>query len=322
MEFEYSLLAKYLTGNISLEELSVIQAWAESSAQNAAIWKKVVALRIKDNFDRINTPEQIEQALLAIQTKIGRKRFHLSFRSFLRYAAVLFIVLGAIGYYVYNQESSYISIIVDAQEDVKRITLRDGSKVWLRGGTIMCIPNDFGTNNRSVSIEGEAFFQVEKDSLSPFVVKANDLFVKVLGTSFNLKTIADENKIETILISGHVVLQNEDKKDLLDISPGEKVIFDTKRQTLNIEQVDVNVQSIWRHEQSILEKMSLGEITERIADIYQVHFNFSTKQLIDKKYRFVFNKEESIEEICSDLEQIAPIRCTIEGREIFVSYQE
>ena len=60
MDFDYSILAKYLTGQISAEELSVIQVWAKSSGQNKRIWKAVQMLRIKENFDRFSSPDQVE----------------------------------------------------------------------------------------------------------------------------------------------------------------------------------------------------------------------------------------------------------------------
>lgn len=325
MEFEYSFLAKYLAGNGSAEELSAIRVWANESGRNAAIWKEVIALRMKENFDRFNTPEEIDKALSAIQERVERKKFRLSFRHALRYAAAFLLVLGsAVGYawYSQHQDKDYLSIIVEPNTDVKKIALQDGSEVWLRGGTVLRIPDNFSPENRSVSVNGEAFFSVKKDSLSPFVVKANDIYVKVLGTSFNLKTDDNSGNVETTLVSGHVVLMEDDEKNILDMQPGEKVLFNADDKTLQIERVDVNLQGLWRLNQYVLEDMTLEEITERIADAYQVRFNFSKKPSDKKKYRFVFHKEESIEEVCSNLEYIAPIRCRQDGEEIFVTYQK
>lgn len=324
MEFEYSFLAKYLAGNGSAEELSAIRTWAKESERNAAVWKEVIALRMKDNFDRFNTPEQIDKALSAIQERVERKKFRLSFRHALQYAAVLLLVLGGtVGYILYSQpHDDYLSIVVEPSTDVKKIALQDGSEVWLRGGTVLRIPDKFSPDNRSVSINGEAYFSVKKDSLSPFVVKANDIYVKVLGTSFNLKTDDNSGNVETTLVSGHVVLMEEDEKSILDMQPGEKVLFNAEDNTLKIERVDVNLQGLWRLNQFVLENMTLREITERIAEVYKVRFNFSKKPSENKKYRFVFNKEESIEEVCSNLEYIAPIRCRQDGKEIFVTYKK
>ena len=225
-------------------------------------------------------------------------------------------------WYSQHQDKDYLSIIVEPNTDVKKIALQDGSEVWLRGGTVLRIPDNFSPENRSVSVNGEAFFSVKKDSLSPFVVKANDIYVKVLGTSFNLKTDDNSGNVETTLVSGHVVLMEDDEKNILDMQPGEKVLFNADDKTLQIERVDVNLQGLWRLNQYVLEDMTLEEITERIADAYQVRFNFSKKPSDKKKYRFVFHKEESIEEVCSNLEYIAPIRCRQDGEEIFVTYQK
>lgn len=74
MDFDYSILAKYLTGQISAEELSVIQVWAKSSDQNKRIRKAVQMLRVKENFDRFSSPDQLEKALLAIEEKMKAKK--------------------------------------------------------------------------------------------------------------------------------------------------------------------------------------------------------------------------------------------------------
>ena len=184
------------------------------------------------------------------------------------------LALGcALGYFMYeSRQVEEYTLIVAAGNPVKKITLRDSSVVWLRSGTRMYVPENFSARNRSLGIEGEAFFSVKRDSLSPFVVKAGDIYVKVLGTSFNLKTNEDANSVETTLVSGHVVLMDEEEKEILDMHPGEKVLFESESKTWQIQQVDVNTQGVWHLGQSVLENMTLSEITERIAGIYQVHF--------------------------------------------------
>ena len=123
MEFEYSILAKYLAGKTSAEELAVLLAWAKSSEKNGRIWQEVVELRMKDAFDRHNTEAAIERALQQVEARIDRKRVWMPFRRALRYAAmVAFIVGSALGYWMFRSASEdYLSIRVAEGESVKRI---------------------------------------------------------------------------------------------------------------------------------------------------------------------------------------------------------
>lgn len=323
MEFEYSLLAKYLTGKVSAEELAVLLAWAKSSEENGRIWQEVVELRMKDAFDRYHAEAVIERALQTLEARIDRKRAWIPFRRVLRYAAILALIVGsALGYWAVRSDSKdYLSITVANGESVKRIWLRDSSEVWLKGGATLRIPKAFTAENRSVSVSGEAFFSVKKDSLSPFLVEANGAYIKVLGTEFNVRTDEARHTLEATLLSGHVVLQDKDQETILDMQPGEQVTYNTDKREVNVRQVDVNVEGVWRLQQKRLEEADLGTIAEEISKTHGVHFNFADAQLLARKYHFVYAKEESIEDICSHLEFIAPVSCRIEGKEIFVTYR-
>ena len=105
------------------------------------------------------------------------------------------------------------------------------------------------------------------------------------------------------------------------MQPGEQVTYNTDKNEVSVKQVDVNVEGVWHLQQKQLEEATLGQIAEEIAKTHGVHFNFADARLLARKYRFVYAKDEPIEEICSHLEFIAPISCRIEGNEIFVSYR-
>lgn len=324
MEFEYSILAKYLTGKASAEELAAIRAWAKSSEANRRVWQAVVELRMKDAFDRNNTEAAIEQAWQRIEARIDRKRVWMPLRRVLRYAAMLALVVGsALGYWMFRSTSTdYLTITVAEGESVKRVWLRDSSEVWLKGGATLRIPKAFSATNRSVSMAGEAFFSVRKNAASPFVVQADEAYIKVLGTEFNVRADEEAHTLETTLLSGHVVLQDKDRETILDMQPGEQVTYHTDKNEVNVKQVDVNVEGVWHLQQKRLDEATLGQIAEEIAKTHDVHFNFADARLLARKYRFVYAKDESIEEICSHLEFIAPISCRIEGKEIFVTYKK
>ena len=321
MDFDYSILAKYLTGQISAEELSVIQVWAKGSDQNKRIWKAVQMLRIKENFDHFSSPDQVEKALLAIEEKMKVKKMIPLFRRTWQYAAsFLLLISGTLAYLLWNGPTEeYLTYVVDKTQVSKRIMLSDSTEVWLRGGTRLQIPTTFSKAERNAVLEGEAYFIVKRDSLSPFMVKAGDSYIKVLGTTFNLKYDTKIRVVEATLISGHVIMQNEAEETLVDMSPGDKVTWNTDQKSIELETVDLNLQGLWRYEQFKLEDKTLREICQYIGEVYGVVVHLDSRVSSDPiKYRFVFSRGESIQEVYEHLKYVAPIQYKIKNKEINV----
>lgn len=319
MDFDYSILARYLTGQISAEELSVIQVWAKSSDQNKRIWKAVQMLRIKENFDRFSSPDQVEKALLVIEEKMKAKKAISLFRRTWQYAAsFLLLISGTLAYLLWNGPTEeYLTYVVDKTLVSKRILLSDSTEVWLRGGTRLQIPTTFSRAERSAILEGEAYFIVKRDSLSPFMVKAGDSYIKVLGTTFNLRHDTKVREVEATLISGHVIMQNEAEETLADMSPGDKVTWNADQNIVELETVDLNLQGLWRYEQFKLEDKTLREICQYIGEVYGMTVHCDSLALSDQtQYRFVFSQGETVEEVCEHFGYVAPIKYMIKDKKI------
>ena len=93
MDFDYRLLAKYLTGMLSPEEMKQVEEWRALSINNEEIFSELIRLRVSWKFTQYNTPERIEKALDGLNAKINnRKRFQV-FRTVMRYAAVILLLL-------------------------------------------------------------------------------------------------------------------------------------------------------------------------------------------------------------------------------------
>lgn len=163
MDFDYGLLAKYLADNISSEEMEEVMDWANSSQDNKKILSEVMNLRVSYSSMYYKNPQRIEEALLKVNGKINlSNRFQLM-HNVLQYAAV-FLILLSFSYtaYEYFKPEKQISIVVKPGKDVKKLVLADGTSVWLKGGSTLTYPESFSDENRQVSLQGEAFFEVSK----------------------------------------------------------------------------------------------------------------------------------------------------------------
>ena len=105
------------------------------------------------------------------------------------------------------------------------VTLPDGTIVWLNNNTKLIYPEAFSSTERSVYLEGEAYFKVTKNKARPFVVKSQGQEIKVLGTSFNVRNRPNEDLAETTLISGAVSLRFNNDSVPVRLNPNEQITY-------------------------------------------------------------------------------------------------
>ena len=318
MDFDYRLLAKYLTDTLSPEEMEKVEEWRVLSIENEDIFSKLVKLRVSWKFTQYNTPEHIEKALNGLNVKIDSRRRFQIFRSVMRYAAVV-LLLVSFSYvgWDYLKPDNYVTITVKQSEDVKKIKLADGSTAWLKSGSSLKIPETFTADNRKLSLQGEAFFDVAKNA-SPLYISTNYVNIKVLGTAFNVKTDEEHQNVETVLARGKVALLDKQWKAVLDMSPGEKVTYNNRKNEYATEVVDVNICTAWRLNQFVFENVTLREIVNQLSVKFNVNINLESSKLAQRKFRCVINEDESLPDILKLLKFLAPIRYRIEGEEIFI----
>ena len=213
---------------------------------------------------------------------------------------------------------TYVTIAMEDRRDVKKVTLDDGSTVWLRGNSVLKIPESFSAVNRAVSLQGEAFFDIAKNAQFSFYVSTKYLNIKVLGTAFNVKTDENRKNVETVLARGKVALLNKQWDTVLDMSPGEKVTYSNSKNEYATEIVDVNICTAWRLNQFVFENVTLREIANQLSVKFNVNINLESSKLAQRRFRCVINEDESLPDILKLLKYLAPIQYKIEGKEIFI----
>lgn len=310
MDFDYRLLAKYLTDMLSPEEMKQVEEWRKLSIDNEEVFSELMKLRVSWKFTQYNTPEHIEEALNGLNAKINSRRRFQILRSVMRYAAVilLFVSFSYVGW-GYLKPDNCVTIRVEQGEDVKKIVLADGSAVWLKEGSSLRIPEVFAENNRKLSLQR---------MLSTHYMFPNYVNIKVLGTAFNVKTDEKHQNVETVLARGKVALLDKQWNPILDMSPGEKVTYDNNKNEYATEVVDVNVCTAWRLNQFVFENVTLREIVNQLSVKFNVNINLESTKLAQRKFRCVINEDESLPDILKLLKYLAPIQYRIEGKEIFI----
>lgn len=319
MDFDYRLLAKYIIDELSESEQEEVMEWRGLSEENGKIFSEVVKLRISWKYTRYDTPVRIEEALGKINTQINRtSRFRLVF-PLLKYAAValLLISLSYMGVSYFKPET-YVTFRVKDGESVKKFILADGTSVWLKSGSSLKVPETFSSDKRNLSLQGEAFFDVSKKASSPLYISTDYVNIKVIGTAFNVKTDKALRNVETVLARGKIALLDKQWNRVLDMSPGEKVTYDSRQKEYTTEIVDVNVSTAWHLNQFVFENVTLREIVNQLSVKFNVNINLESSELAARKFRCVVNEDESLSDILELLKYLAPIRYRIEGKEVFI----
>ena len=160
--------------------------------------------------------------------------------------------------------------------DFQTIRLADGSTISLNAGSRIKYRKDFNTDHRTLTLSGEAYFNVQKGAI-PFVINTDHGQVTVLGTSFNVR--AREDGFEVGVNEGVVKVSNETKSVLLTV--GEMIDVDLNANSLDKQTVSYGNYPDWMHEKLVCERTPLSEVCGEIERTFGVSFKFSNQSLAD-----------------------------------------
>lgn len=182
----------------------------------------------------------------------------------------------------------------------KRFSLRlaDGTQVWLNSGSWLRYPTQFNKTVRTVSLKGEAFFDVAKDPSHPFVVNANGFNVRVLGTAFNVSAYPDTCNIVTTLVEGSVCLYRKEYNKLtaVELTPNQQAVYDTSKVAMVIRRVDVDQYTAWKDGLFVFRSQSFGQLKRRLEYWYGVTIVNRVPVLEQECFSGTF-EHESIQEV-------------------------
>ncbi|SEM68744.1 FecR family protein [bacterium A37T11] len=149
-----------------------------------------------------------------------------------------------------------------------RVTLPDGSRVWLNAASSLKYPTVFLGGQRKVELNGEAFFEVTTMKDRPFIVSTNGQEVRVLGTSFNIKSYCEENIIYTTLVSGKVSVIGDGHKNEQVLLPGEQSVM--KGGILSKTMINLDTELAWKEGRFSFDHKNLQEVMTEVARWYDL----------------------------------------------------
>lgn len=202
------------------------------------------------------------------------------------------------------------------------LQLSDGTLVHLNAGTTLKYPVRFiAGENRQVFLDGEAFFDVAKDKKHPFIVNADNLNVRVLGTHFNVSNYPEDASTDVVLVEGSVGMYNTDEdfditKNTI-LKPGFKGSFQKSNNQISTKPVLTDIYTSWINGGLTFRNMTFKNIITKLERRYNVTIINKNEKLANEKFNASF-KEESIENVMSYFYDIHGINYTIKNNQILI----
>ncbi|WP_421920945.1 FecR family protein [Marinifilum sp.] len=199
-----------------------------------------------------------------------------------------------------------------------QLTLMDGTRIWLNSNSKLRFPSEFGSGLRIVELEGEAFFEVAKDSVHPFVVDVNKLQIKVLGTSFNVNAYSDSYEIVTTLVEGKVIVDDTLFENKVLLLPNEQCIFNPISGKTLKQEVDTRIYTAWKDGRFVFENESLEDIMNRLSRWYDVEVFFLNESIRELRFTGDLTRYDNINQILELIELTQKVKFTIKDKGLLV----
>jgi len=208
-----------------------------------------------------------------------------------------------------NSQISYNYLTIPRGGEYK-ITLPDGTKVWLNSESQLKYPVSFteGTPRKVELVYGEAYFDVSPSTEhkgAKFKVLNNRQEVEVLGTEFNIKAYKDETNIYTTLVEGKVAINTENQNKIL--TPGEQSNLDITLNSITINKVNIRQETSWKDGIYLFKGKSLKEIMVTLSRWYNMDVIFVDKNLEEVRFTGSLNKNQNIVDVLIDIKNFGII---------------
>lgn len=321
-EVPYELLKRYSEGVTDDSENRRLMGWLLEDKENERVFADIMSVvsaaevvgderfesRREAFLDRLS--KRIDQRE-AVVPKRRRRRIAFTF------VAGIAAACAAICVFLFSSEKGTFHPLAvsnvsysNTNNDSDIICLPDGTTVWIARGSSVGYSETGESGQREVVLDGEAFFDVAKDSLRPFVVKTQYLSVVTVGTRFNVRANEGEN-VEIMLEEGSVRLRNPQGVNLMRLLPDQTATLDVSTGDIFIDQRYVQSEIRLKYNVIALTDATVAEIAEAIEKSYGVRIDIRDVSNTDKRYNFCCLKSRGVDEAVAVLSRLTGVECRV-----------
>lgn len=298
-----ALIKKFIHNNCTPEEIARISRFLEQPGADQIFEEILNEQWTDDNSEAAVDEMQLQYWEDKFRRKVAavspppQNRFKLS--AWLKYAAVLaalIMVAGLGGYFIRKGDKPAAIAMLNsstAAGKLLKVQLSDSTIVYLNASSSLQYPETFTGDSRTVTLRGEAFFEVKQDSRHPFFVTTDKLRVQVLGTSFNVRSYLDDEDIAVTVASGKVGVNVPELTNTPAsiVWPDNELTYNPHSRNLKITTVNAADSRAWEKGTFIFNYETLENITKRLSRWYDVKFVCTNRTLLQKRFKLKLKNE-------------------------------
>jgi transmembrane sensor len=334
------LLVKYITREANDEEVEQVRLWVSAHPENEQYfaqlyetWQNMLYLqphvvnqeKAFQKFSAENIPRETKYRTLKIWTKVAA-------------AITLFSVLTGLLLNHYAQNVQKVKQVAANKGGIKKIVLSDGTLVWLNAGSKLNYNTGFGKTNRTVYLEGEAFFEIAPGKKTiPFLVNTKNYTIRDIGTKFNLKAYPNDRFFETTVVKGEVAVEGNIDNNAHEMNriyvkphqvlriyypkteefgkPVDKKELDNLNeiQVMQIDSAKLDRYDGWKDDLLVFDGNTLDEISKVLERRYNVKIIMNDTSLQSIRYSGSFKNIASINKVLELIKGNTPIDYSVTG---------
>jgi len=277
-------------------------------------------LEAKEMVAQLGKLKSGEEAWANVRPRLAAKPV-INWDRWLSYAAVFVgtVILNSVFmnlYYSKKQDNQEVfATVTSPRGQITSMTLFDGTTVWLNSGSSLKYSNQFGVKQREVTLDGEALFEVKKDTKKSFVVNMDGSTIEVHGTIFNAKNYHAEK--EVVLLEGKIDFSNRNKT--IEMNPNDRVVVNKNTEEVKVDQVNGTDYKSWIGGKINFDNESLENLALRLERWYDIEFEFEKPNIKAYKFSGVINKDKSLDYTLRIIQLTNKVKFRKEADKIFIT---
>lgn len=312
------IIARYLSDEATEEEVMILMEWLSADENNKTEFRKIQSYWNADvSFKDASAPVPDFEKL---RGKIGKIEAQKSIkRSWLKpaIAAVAIVAVLAVSQVVLKMNNVEAFTYITGGS-VSSFVLPDGSEVTLNKDSRLSYSSSFGRNNRIVSLDGEAYFDIVHDRKQQFVVNAGRAKITVLGTVFSVKSRNGEDMLKTSLVEGSVKFETSDQAIML--TPNKQILYNTHGNEITVEKFDPEIEMAWKDNLIRYKSVSFFEFISLLEEHYDVKIVVPSEELNISKLTGAIDANQSISQILDMMKKNINYEWKKEGDDYIITY--
>lgn len=317
-KIEYHI-ARLFSGEASAENVLAVSDWLNENTGHRLEFQLLESYW-NAQVDAVPGPDpaSFERVLDKVKAQAHRRRFvrRLSLFASSVVAAVLFAFAV---FFIYNGSShehcEYYTYL--AGDSKSEITLNDGTRIILNKHSRLTCSSFYGTDKRTVRLDGEAFFKVMPDKERPFEVEMEESKIIVLGTTFDVKAFTGQDLITATLLEGSI--RFESPRQQVVISPDQQLTYNKKGANITIETVDADYETSWKDNLVQYKSVKLKELVKELEAAYHVRIVLPKDTKIAlQQVSGAFTERQKIEEILDIITRSLRLQWHKQGRDYYI----